>query len=258
MPAPTRRVVLLGASNLTRSFATIVETVRQTWREPVELMVAMGHGRSYGQETTVLGRKISGIFFSPLWQDLERRPALPTVAFITDVGNDLLYDVPIDQLLEWVEGCHQRLTAVGAATVVTQLPLGSLARLGEARFRFFRRVLFPRSSLTLSAALARAAETNERILALGNCEKTSVISASDAWYGLDPIHLRRRAWREAWPTLFSSWRVADDGVIVPRTSLWNRAYLSSLAPHEQSIFGVRRRCAQPSGRLADGTTISLY
>src|SRR5688572_17043505 len=185
MSAPTRRVVLLGASNLARSFATIVETVRQTWDAPVEIMVAMGHGRSYGQETTVLGRKISGIFFSALWQELERRAPLPTVAFVTDIGNDLLYEVPVDRLVGWVEGCHERLAAAGAATVVTQLPLGSLARLGEARFRFFRRALFPRSNLTLQTALIQAADTNARILVLGNREKTSVISASDGWYGFD-------------------------------------------------------------------------
>jgi hypothetical protein len=258
MPAPTRRVILLGASNVTRSFATIVETVRHMWREPVELMVAMGHGRSYGQPSTVFGRKISGIFSCALWQELERRGPLPTVAFMTDIGNDLLYETSVDRLLEWVEGCHDRLETAGASILVSQLPLGSLARLGEARYRFFRRLLFPRSRLTLSAALAAAAETNRRLVALGEREKTTVISASNAWYGLDPIHLKRGAFREAWPTLMSSWCGDEMRQIAPRPTLWSRAYLTCLAPHEQSIFGVRTHCVQPCGCLFDGTTISLY
>src|SRR5882724_9649210 len=102
---PTRRVILLGASNLTRSFPRVIETVRRTWREPIEIMVAMGHGRSYGQDSVVLGRKISGIFPCALWRDLQNRAPLPTTALITDIGNDFLYGVTPDRLFEWVEGC---------------------------------------------------------------------------------------------------------------------------------------------------------
>src|SRR3954465_11577323 len=100
---PTRRVILLGASNLTRSFPTVVATVRQTWPEPVEIMAAMGHGRSYGQDSSVLGRKISGIFPCALWQDLQNRRRLPTSALVTDIGNDMLYGIPPNQILNWVE-----------------------------------------------------------------------------------------------------------------------------------------------------------
>lgn len=256
--SPTRRVILLGASNLTRSFSTVVETVRQTWNEPIDIMVAMGHGRSYGQETTLLGRKISGILPSALWQDLKRRAPLPTAALLTDIGNDLLYEVDVDILLNWISRCLDRLADVDATTIITELPMGSLARLGEARFQLFRRLLFPRSRLTLNDALKRANETNDRVRALGAREKTSVISASDAWYGFDPIHLRRRVWHEAWPELTATWRDATCVPLAPRPSLWSRAYLNCLAPHEREMFGVKRRRAQPCGYLKDGTTISLY
>src|SRR5215212_11255282 len=137
---PTRRVILLGASNLTRSFPTVVATVRQTWSEPVEIMAAMGHGRSYGQDSSVLGRKFSGIFPCALWRDLQTRPSLPTAALVTDIGNDMLYGVSSDQLLDWVERCLDRLDEVGAATIVTQLPTESLERLGKVRFQLFRRL----------------------------------------------------------------------------------------------------------------------
>ena len=96
---PSRRVILLGASNLVLSFPTIVATARATWGEPIEFMAAMGHGRSYGKDTSVFGRKISGIFPCALWQDLQNRPPMPTTALVTDIGNDLLYGVTPDQLL---------------------------------------------------------------------------------------------------------------------------------------------------------------
>jgi hypothetical protein len=255
---PTRRVVLLGASNLTRSFPTVVAAVRQSWSEPVEIMVAMGHGRSYGLDSAVFGKKISGIFPCALWQDLQSRPRLPTAALVTDIGNDILYGVAPDQLLDWVGICVDQLAAVGATTIVAQLPIGSLEKLGERRFRFFRSILFPRSTLTLTDALAVAREINERLVALGEMRKIPVISASASWYGFDPIHIKWNMKRRAWPALVAAWRAIEEPFAVTPSSLAMAAYLVGLEPFEFSFFGFRRRRAQPNGRLNDGTTISLY
>jgi hypothetical protein len=255
---PTRRVILLGASNLTRSFPTVVATVRQTWSEPIEIMAAMGHGRSYGQETSVLGKKISGIFPCALWQDLQNRAKLPTTALVTDIGNDLLYGVTPEVLLDWVDRCLNKLALAGAATIVTQLPAGSIERLGERRFQLFRRVLFPRSTLTLEDAKRLVVEINERLLALGESRKIPVITASPSWYGFDPIHFMRRAKGDAWSTVLSGWRSTSEPLTYARQSVWMTAYLAALAPLKHSQFGFDRRTAQPCGRFSDGTTISLY
>jgi hypothetical protein len=255
---PTRRVILLGASNLALSFPIAVQTARQTWGEPVEIMAAMGHGRSYGQESRVLARKISGIFPCALWQDLQNRPPLPAAALITDVGNDLVYGVPPEQLIDWVAGCADRLSEVGASVVITQLPMESLERLGEARFRFFRRLLFPRCTLTKSAIRAAAVVVNNELIALGRRRNIPVIPVSGAWYGFDPIHIKRRVRHRAWPELLAAWSASGDSQRESRASIWSSAYLACLAPHEHTIFGVRRRCRQPCARLSDGSTISLY
>jgi hypothetical protein len=255
---PSRRMILLGASNLVQSFPTLVATVQSTWSAPVEIMAAMGHGRSYGRETIVFGRKISGIFPCALWQDLQTRPTMPTAALITDIGNDLLYGVAVEQLVEWVSQCIDRTLEAGAEVIVTQLPIASLEKLGEKRFRFFRRVFFPRSQLTLADALDHARAINDRLSFLEQSKKISVIPVSGDWYGLDPIHLARYAKPIAWPAILSIWRSVDAPQRVTTPSVWMAAYLASLAPSERSILGVMRRATQPSGRLSDGTTISLY
>jgi hypothetical protein len=255
---PARRVILLGASNLTRSFPTVVATVRQTWSEPVEIMAAMGHGRSYGQDSSVLGKKISGIFPCALWQDLQNRPSLPTAALITDIGNDMLYGISPDQIVDWVDRCLDRLAKVGAATIVTQLPSDSIDRLGERRFQFFRRILFPSSKLTLADARILVREINDRLIAIGQTRKIPVISASASWYGFDPIHVKRSVMRQAWPALLAAWRAMEEPLTITPSSLWMAAYLSGLEPCEYSKFGFRRHAAQPNGRLNDGTTISIY
>jgi hypothetical protein len=249
---------LLGASNLTRSFPTIVATLRQTWSEPIEFMVAMGHGRSYWQHSSVLGRKIPGIFPCALWRDLQAREKLSTTALVTDIGNDFLYGATPERLLEGVKCCLDRLAEAEAATIVTQLPLESIETLGERRFRIFRRLLFPRSAITLDEAKRYAREMNSRLAELADGRNLSVISVSAKWYGLDPIHIKRLSEREAWPALLAGWRANEQSFALPRPSLLTIAYLASLAPLEWSQFGLSRRAAQPSGRFHDGTTISLY
>jgi len=255
---PARRVILLGASNVVRSLSTVVETARELWREPVEIMAAIGHGRSYGQNSCMLGRKISGIFPSPLWKDLQSRPALPTVALVTDVGNDLGYGVSVSEIVSWVDGCLEHLEHAKATTIITELPLTRLERLSERQFLFFRTLFFPKSRLTLADIRARARELNDALSSLGERRKIPVIPVSDAWYGFDPIHLKRSAWREAWPTILSAWRAGEELGSLPRASFARWAYLRSLAPAEYSFLGRARRAHQPSGVLRDGTTISLY
>ena len=255
---PARRVILLGASNLTRSFPTVVATVRQTWSEPVEIMAAMSHGRSYGQDSSVFGNKISGIFPCALWRDLQNRQPLPTAALVTDIGNDMLYGVSPNQMLDWVERCLDRLAEAGATTIVTQLPAESIERLGERRFRFFRQILFTSSTLTLADARVLVREINERLVAIGEKRQIPVISASASWYGFDPIHVKRSVMRRVWPALLAAWRAMDEPLSVTPSSLWMAAYLSALEPRDYSRFGFQRHVMQPNGHLNDGTTISIY
>ena len=257
-PNPTRRVVLLGASNLALGISTVVETAQLLFGEPLDIMVAMGHGRSYGAESSVLGRKISGIFSAGLWDDLTRRPPLPTVALVTDIGNDVLYGEPVNRLLKWVEECLDRLVAVHATTVVTELPLASLQTLERWRFRVLQRLIFPRSSITFEDASARAEAVNSGVVRAGQDREMAVFSGKSAWYGLDPIHIRRRFWSVAWPEILSNWQGERVARVVPRGSLRRWFYLQTRVPQQRSIWCLRQHRDQPSGRFSDGTLISLY
>ncbi|HEY5315121.1 MAG TPA: hypothetical protein VIK18_21495, partial [Pirellulales bacterium] len=58
LPSPTRRLVLLGASNLTRGLAPVLQTAAQLWDEPLDILAAAGHGRSYGATSRVLVRSL--------------------------------------------------------------------------------------------------------------------------------------------------------------------------------------------------------
>jgi hypothetical protein len=153
---PTLRVVLLGASNLSIMFPTIVETARATFARPLEMFVAKGFGRSYGQQSKFFGKKFSGILQSNLWGALERTQALPTVALMADIGNDLAYEAPVSTIIGWLDAALDRLAAHDARVVLNNIPLATLQSVGLARYHLFREALFPSCRLSRSEMLRRA------------------------------------------------------------------------------------------------------
>jgi hypothetical protein len=255
---PKRRVILLGASNLRRSLPMIVRVAQSIWREPLEIMAAIGHGRSFGQDSRVLGRKISGILSCRLWDDLKRRPTLPTSALVTDIGNDILYEVAPNRLIGWVAECLDRLVRIDAHTVVTELPVASVSQLGLGRFLLLRTLLYPRSRLTLAAARSTVAEVNAEVVKLAEERKQTVFPVQNRWYGLDPVHVLRRYRRQAWSEILLQWRPDQPLSELGRSSLTESLYLVTLPPRERSFLGFARQHVQPSGILSDGSTISLY
>jgi hypothetical protein len=105
------RVVALGASNLTRGLQTVVAAARDAYGADVEVVAALGHGRSYGADSTFLVRTLPGILHSEIWSALDALPDLSTRAIVSDVGNDILYGYSPPQILSWVEEARSSLPA---------------------------------------------------------------------------------------------------------------------------------------------------
>ena len=253
-----RRVVLLGASNLVRSLPMVMDAARWAWGGPLDVLAAIGHGRSYGRDSRVLGRVLPGITECGLWEPLHARSAAPTAALITDVGNDILYGATPDVIAQWVETCCQRLREVPAKIVVTELPIKSLGKLGAARFVLMRTLLFPKSRLTLGRALADARELNQRVCELAERYEARLVRPDDAWFGFDPIHIRRRSKRAAWRALLGPWNEIRRSDAHVRLTARDRWVLNRLRPERRCLFGFEQTRAQPSGRLEDGSTLSIF
>jgi hypothetical protein len=254
---PERRVVLLGASNLMRGIATVVETACRAWGRPLDVLIAAGHGRSYGMRSRVLVRELPGITECALWPALAARPVAPTAALITDIGNDLFYGSSPDAIARWVEQCCQRLKASDARLVMTRLPVCNVGRVRPWQYRAFRTMFFPACRLSLADLTHRAQELDERLLELAGRFACRLIEPQACWYGLDPIHVKLMQARSAWQEVFAGWGdVATDPA--PRASVLRWMYLYSCSPEQRWLLGRKRTHLQPCGRLPDGTVLSFY
>lgn len=253
-----QRVVILGASNVSRGIGTLVGLARAAHPGPLELLVAAGHGRSYGAWSSVLGRSLPGIRECGLWQELAARPAGALRALVTDIGNDLLYEQPPEWVAEWVKCCLSRLMEQGAEIVLTELPLANLARLSPARFRFFRALFVPRCRLDQVELTRRAIELNERLLRLAAALGIRVITPRVDWYGIDPIHIRYGRRRRAWREVLATWASGPSIGIKRRAALRDAVLLRTRAPAERRWGRLEQRRAQPVWRWSDGSTIGFY
>lgn len=252
------RVVILGASNVSRSIGTLVGLTRDLHPDPLEVLIAAGHGRSYGNWSSILGRSLPSIRCCGLWETLERGPDVPTRALVTDIGNDLLYEQPPEKIAGWVEECLTRLIGRGAQVVLTELPLVNLERLSAARFRFFRTLFVPRCRLTQLELAARARRLNELLLRSAASLGIPTVVPRGDWYGIDPIHIRYRQVRRAWSEVLSQWNGARNLTSRPRRSLRDALVLRTRLPAERRVGRFTQRHHQPAFRRSDGTTIGFY
>jgi hypothetical protein len=254
MPAEVTRVVALGASNLTRGFQTVVATARAAWGSHVEVIAALGHGRSYGARSRVLVRTLPGILESGLWRELESRPEASTRGLVTDVGNDILYGFSADQTLAWVEEAVRRLKRFARDIVLTDLPLASIRRLSQPKFLLFRSIFVPSCFLSLAQVLERAERVNAGLAELSAAQGATFFRVNPAWYGFDPIHIRPSASRSAWQDILG----IESRVSADSRSALDRLRLYAMPPERQWLFGVERFTPQAGVALPSGGRVWLY
>jgi hypothetical protein len=187
-------LVAIGASNLSRGLPGLVAAAR-TRGGPADVLVAAGHGRSYGVTSRVAWRRLPSILRSGLWRGLDRLgPAAasrPVCAVVTDIGNDLLYGFSVEQTAAWVRECIARLADRGARVAVTALPLASVARAGPLRYRLLKTVYVPGCPLSLDQLRAAAGRLDEAVREIAAEHDATLIEQPGDWYGFDSIHVRR-------------------------------------------------------------------
>jgi hypothetical protein len=175
------------------------------------------------------------------------------VALVTDIGNDLGYGESPETIAGWVETCLDRLAGRGAVTVCTLLPLCSLEKLSAFRYYAARSILFPGRRVSRRTLLERARELDGHLLRLAWKHEARTVEPEASWYGIDPIHVRRRWRRRVWDLILAQWSLHR-----PQPERSTPVRLPLLGAAEMRLFGLPRRHAQPACRLADGTTVALY
>jgi hypothetical protein len=255
---PARRAILLGASNITLGLPWVVPAVEERLGAPVEIFGAWGHGRSYGEPSSLLFRTLRGIVHARVWQVLEELPPRECFAMVTDVGNDIAFGHSPDQIIGWVTTVFERLERLGARTIVTGLPIERLRDQSRWNFQFFRVLYFPQYPLRQSQILEKVEEVYARLTELVARFGFRYVHLERHWYGFDPIHIQFPRMKEAWERILRGWddegREAHKRWANPRRAV----ELYSLRPERYDIFAEKFVTPQPCYRTRHGSSIAMY
>jgi hypothetical protein len=252
-------VILLGASNLTVAFPLLLESLPAGSQGPVDILAALGHGRSFGMSSRVLVRELPGIIDCGLWETLKLREesAATVQALVTDIGNDLIYGASVAETLAWIETCLARLAEHQAEVVLTLLPMGSVEKLSPLRYHLTKMIFFPGKGPRWSELLQRVYHLNDELQTLGTRFGARIVHQHADWYGFDPIHIRRRQRCSAWREMLSGWNDFDEEAVASSPSWSTRLQFAQWRPAERRMFGHCQTTTQPVHKSAD-LTVSLF
>ena len=243
--APGRRaVVVLGASNVSRGLARLTAVVAARAPGPVDLFVTAGHGRGYGVNSRVALRRLPSILWSGLWRSLDRESVEAPAALVTDVGNELLYGLSVDQVAGWVRESVRRLADRGATVAVTRLPLATIAGVGPARYRALRTFFVPGCPLSLAELKDAALRLDDALLAIAAAHGAATLEQPAEWYGLDALHVRRGRLDRLWHAACDAWGFGPASGPA-RASFARWARLGVQAAETRSLAGRMRFTPQP-------------
>jgi hypothetical protein len=245
-------LAVLGASNVARGLAELVAAARGfAAGRPHDLLVAGGHGRSYGLPTRVLGRGLTPILGSGILEDLDRLAlsARRIHLAVTDVGNDVVYGVPPREILGWVERCLDPRPP-GATVSLGLPPIESLDRYSDRALRLLRLAFFPSSrQLEIPELRRRLIELDTGLRELAE-RCGGVVEPERHWYGWDPIHVRRAHRTAAWSRHFGYEPSAADRRLADRLARLSR-------PSHWTLLGFELGARQPARVFADGSRLWL-
>jgi hypothetical protein len=247
------RVVALGASNLAFGLGALVALSRAAWGREVQVVAALGLGRSYGAPSRVLGRTLPGILQSGLWRSLETLPPAPTRALVVDVGNDIMYAEPAGRIICWVGEALDRLRRWTRDITLTGLPLACVRRVSLGRYLLLRTIFFPGCRISRRQAIEAAAEVDAGLAGLAAARGVRWVRPDPSWYGNDPIHIRPAARAAAWQEILAL------PAVRPARCGWGEELALLCAPPERRwILAVERFTPQAGRVLAGGGAVRLY
>ena len=179
-------------------------------------------------------------------------------ALVTDIGNDLFYDHPLERIVGWIDFCLARLAAISAhrghAIAAGQLA-GAFA---SEDFGCCGKFFFPGVDRVLRRWRSVPRRSIERVVELARAYGAQTISPPRTWYGFDAIHIRLRKTPRAWREILLSWSPDRRRRRAVPPSPLRALYLNTVFPERQRVFGREWQVRQPSGKLPDGTTLWLY
>ena len=189
-------LILLGASNLSRAYYGFIKYLeRCLYPRPVRFFNALGPGRAYCAEGGLLNFVYPPIGTCGILAAARGAPASRAVALVTDIGSDIMYDVPTEKIIAGLADLFEKLHAIDAAILATAIPQSLEKELDGFRFWCLRTLFYPKSRVGREQVARAVCEINRFLKTSANIR---LISGLEDYYGVDKIHFSLFKSHRAW------------------------------------------------------------
>ncbi len=191
--------VLLGASNLHRGYGALTDCLRRSlFPRRVEFLTAMGPGRAYCAQGGFLFVRYPAIGSIGILQAAKQRKqaGVRVVALITDIGSDIMYNVPVAEIRATLERIFQELSALEAEVFVTEIPV-NLNEIPPWQFTLLKRLYFPRSPKRFDEVSEAVASVNA-FLRQSAQGRVHLLPNMRSFCGFDKIHYKSLQIHRVW------------------------------------------------------------
>jgi hypothetical protein len=182
--------VFLGASNLARGYGALAHClIRGLAPQPVEILHAMGPGRGYCAQGGIFNITYPPIGSSGILKSASegKEQARQVIALITDIGNDIMYGVPVHEIIACLDTLMQQLNAIGAEVFVHPIPLEFSKDVSERQFRILKSIFYPHSGIDYHKA-KEAVDAINHFLRDKAGERIHLLPSAKDFCGVDKIH----------------------------------------------------------------------
>jgi hypothetical protein len=190
---------LLGASNLSRGCFAFARHMKACLHpQKVEVLIASGPGRAYHASGGLLNVAYPPICTSDIFEVAKNKSesGYQVVALVTDIGNDIMYGVSAEQVIETVQQIFERLQSMNSEIFYTTLPVAfEEKKVHPIWFYILRSVLLPFSKVSYDEATAGIIEVNQF---LKECRYGHLIPDMNRYLGIDKIHYGWLRGHSAW------------------------------------------------------------
>jgi hypothetical protein len=193
-------LMLLGASNLSRGCFIFAKHLRTCLLpRSVEVLIASGPGRGYCVPGGLLNINYPPICSSDILEVAQKKSesGYRVIALVTDIGNDIMYDVTAEKLIETIQQIFVTLQSMNAEIFYTTLPVAFERKVHPVWFYVLRSVLLPFSRVSYDVAKAGIIAVNQ-FLKESASESCHLIPDMDRYLGYDEIHYGWLRAHHAW------------------------------------------------------------
>jgi hypothetical protein len=199
-PSSHTLFLLMGASNLSRGYSMFTRHISSHFgKNKTEFLNALGPGRGFCARGGMFNFTYPSIQDCRILEVAEKKSCDTRAVLITDIGNDLMYGVSADTLIESLDRLIDRALQWDAEIFLTSIQVNLKKDVSQTKFFILKSFFYPGSNITYEETDLFIIKVNDYLEGkTKQNNRVHLISGMESFAGVDKIHYSLLQTHSAW------------------------------------------------------------